>query len=781
VFSLGQGWLKKKAGAGKLKPWKKLYAAQQDNELVFFESEDINKPSVASVNLFDISNVDVTYEDGVSPTFEVRTSQGVIYLCALSEEDLEYWTAGLAQFWEQKKGRGGSKAKGPPAVGAEVRVSETLIVKGSVLESNEERKQVLDALENTSDEDEEDEAAKTRTKSGAAGAGAGAGAGEADEDFDSLMDALGSEKSKLIVQRTSEQTGRRADDRDEEDEDSVKEMETASKERMQSSRKPTVIRTETALSEFSASGKLTRKESPAASPVVEAGRSRSKTEIQRRLAQKEQEMKQKKLSEEMAGEELDGLLLDDEDPFADDEKKPLMKQQPAKVSSGAVPKAMIPAKKEPQQPKQEQVKEVAKPAVVVSTDEEDMGDSKKKNAKQLDDDDFDALSVIPSFGFSDEDDFLPAKVVGKKEAKVVEKEEPAVAPAKPTVPPKPEMTKESPPAEKKKMRDVPAPPTKSVVIEKKMDVVVAVVPPKIVKKRVRRAKACGPWVVGDRVMAQFEDDELWYKSYVRKVVKGVVHVEFLGYGNVQACTDETILPIPEDELSEGDEVEVDVVAEVASATKQQEQKKMKEEQAKQTRDADELFNQELDSMLSLPPKPSDDYSSEEFEHITKMAARGSDEEEEDLPVPPPPPEDSDEEEESVLLSKSNNNGTASAAQRKVAVAASQKGPDFDKSGLFEASSRGDVKSVVAILADGKVFCDYQRRKQPQGWSALHFAAQSGQDAVVKRLLERGADPNLQVGRMIGCLVFLLLTCWFRMRGSVLRFTRLLDRTASRAW
>jgi ankyrin repeat protein len=87
-----------------------------------------------------------------------------------------------------------------------------------------------------------------------------------------------------------------------------------------------------------------------------------------------------------------------------------------------------------------------------------------------------------------------------------------------------------------------------------------------------------------------------------------------------------------------------------------------------------------------------------------------------------------------------------AEERKKLQAASDKGPDHDRSGLFEAASKGDLKMVKSILNEGKVYVDYRKRKEPKGWSALHFAVQAGQEAVVEFLLQKGADVDLMDGR-----------------------------------
>ncbi len=793
-----KGWLKRKAGAGKMKPWKKIYVVQQDTELSFFESDDPKeKETIGTINLFDINNVDVTYEDGVSPTFEVRTSQTVFYFMALSEEDLEYWTSGLAQFWEQKKARGGSKSKAPgplnvlqaaakPGVSpvrvqeGEVRVSGTLIVKGGMGAVNDEdgqRQKVLDALENTSS-DEEDPAA------GARNAGANASQ-EPDADFDSLMDALGSEKSKSSI-RISENANRvkQVAKADEEDEDSMNEMLNDSKERVQNARKPTVIKTDTASTEFSASGRITRKDDDASGPVMDA-RSRSKTEIQRRIDLKQKEKQEEKERASMKPsdakissmaparttadsehlDQLSAILNEAEEDEMFKAVKPaapkgLPKPAPKRASDkfgneaeGFSSPEPVPAKKtvaaKPAVPVKPAVAaKPEKPVVVDEFGEDDFdapeekkdvkiaaakADAKKPAPKPVDDfDDFDALSGIPSFGFSDEE-VVPKKIEPKPAAKAAEPK-PAIAASSPP-PPRPALPV--------KKEVAPAPVAEAA----KVAAVVKAKPPTPMKartRRVRRAKAAGPWVAGDRVMALFLEDDLWYKGRVVKVVKGTCHVEFLGYGNVQPCEDEMIQPIPDDDLSDGDEVEVPL----------------------SDADADDAFNQELDSILSLPPKPedSDEDSNSDVDLPVPPPPVDDDDDSDELPLPQPvkkagaaagpqakmtmkPTEFSDDDDDNVgQVSKPAAGGPVSPADRKKLIAASQQGPDFDKCGLFEAASKGDLKTVKAILSEGRVYVDYQKRKEPKGWSALSFAVQAGQDAVVEFLLQMHADPNLPDGR-----------------------------------
>jgi hypothetical protein len=936
-----KGWLKRKAGPGKLKPWKKIYVKQQDSELFFFDSDDTaEKESSGSVNLLEISNVEVTYEDGVSATFEVHTTQTVFYFMAMSEEDLAYWTTGLAPFWEQRKG---GKASGPPKPAGtakkpqlgdgEVRVSETLIVKGAMgdADDNEEHRQkVLDALEDSSSED-----GHRDVTSPVAAPKRGAG-NEPDADFDSLMDALGSEKTKLSIRTSESKTKQQKPQAGEEgDEEAMNEMFTDSQERVQHARKPTVIRTESSSTEFSASGRLMRKSDEPAE------RTRSRTEIQRRMEQKE---KERSLGASASGkmtlegpkggsgprpvgpkgrnadlDELSAILAEEDTPsnsvgvslssiLADDDsvmgagkkgKPPQQGPQPKLVmqrttqddsdgfDSPEVKKANVSVREindddfddfddfdePPKQALSASTKKVElqasqknvalqtsqkavvadakklgastgkvvappieddlddfdeepiatssqkidlksssqkidakKPAAKVAPPVDDdfdgfdvaeepkaaaskkvdlKGSAKKIEAKKPADDfdDFDALSSIPSFDFSDEE-IAPKKLEKKTEppkAAVAKKEDSAKAIPKAVETKKEGSAKSIPKVAEPKKEDSlktvpkvaepvkkvepgaagqgPPPPRPASLPAKKGSEPVKAVPAAAVAlpgktpakkktKRVRKAKTKGPWVAGDRVMALFEEDDLWYKGRVAKVVKGKCHVEFLGYGNIQPCDDEMIQPIPEDELSEGDEVEVS---------------------ASEEEDPEDAFNKELDSMLELPPRPLD--SDEE------SADNGSDS---DLPVPPPPPEDESDEEpppapvkevkkvvpaaapkkaeakpqpiKANFSDEDEEPAVAKVPEKKAAVpsnkelAASQKGPDYDKCGLLEAATKGDLKLVKSILGEGKVYVDYQKRKDPKsGWTALHFAVSGGQVDVVDYLLQQGADPNLPDG------------------------------------
>lgn len=56
--------------------------------------------------------------------------------------------------------------------------------------------------------------------------------------------------------------------------------------------------------------------------------------------------------------------------------------------------------------------------------------------------------------------------------------------------------------------------------------------------------------------------------------------------------------------------------------------------------------------------------------------------------------------------------------------------------LHQAAAAGDLKEVEKLLASGPV-----DRRDSEGMTALHRAAEKGQAAVVGFLLEKGADPN----------------------------------------
>ena len=499
-----KGWLKRKAGPGKLKPWKRVFVAQQDTDLVFFASDDPSEEPLGQVNLFEITNVDVTYEDGVSPTFEVKTAHVVQYLCALSEEDLEYWVAGLAQFWENKKAHGSSNLgkipmpKSAPRSVIEAEAATELspsLIDASMtedvveLDQNEDARQIklLAALEDSSNED----LGSTLSMVGTGARQAG-GDGENDEEFDSLISALGSEKVKLrdSLQHSNGRVAfqENAGDYDEDD-DSMDEMLAVSSQRVKQNKKKTTV--------IQAAGD----ESPLmAGDNGMDGRLRSRTEIHRRLQAKEKEL-------EVRAADVD-------------EASPLMKR--AETAS---------AKKKKQQrldEKEEEEERQLLDSVVISSIEESGAApivQKKKQPQVTEEDEFDVLGSIPSFDWSDEEpDMLPAAASTSKKDKF---EKPPVTAQSDddedddedddALPPPPPQLSSS------EEEDQPAPQR-----EKKTKVV-------------RRAKQRGPWVVGDRVMAQFEDDELWYKARITNVVEEEIwKVEFIEYGNLQVCEDDMI-------------------------------------------------------------------------------------------------------------------------------------------------------------------------------------------------------------------------------------------------
>ena len=144
------------------------------------------------------------------------------------------------------------------------------------------------------------------------------------------------------------------------------------------------------------------------------------------------------------------------------------------------------------------------------------------------------------------------------------------------------------------------------------------------------------------------------------------------------------------------------------------------------------FNKELNSMLDLP-------SNQE----------ASESEDEPAPLPPPVDFDDDEDDDeddfevpAPVLKKVAPPPAAASSSPSSVSGSGAAGASHDKSGLFAAASKGDLKSVKAILKEGKVPLDYQKRKEPRGWSALHFAVQAGQTDIVSFLLSAGADVNL---------------------------------------
>lgn len=66
--------------------------------------------------------------------------------------------------------------------------------------------------------------------------------------------------------------------------------------------------------------------------------------------------------------------------------------------------------------------------------------------------------------------------------------------------------------------------------------------------------------------------------------------------------------------------------------------------------------------------------------------------------------------------------------------------------LLAAADRGDATAVDTLLPDGPVAkADVNSRSRTYGHAPLHIAAKNGHTEVVKLLLDKGADPNLENG------------------------------------
>jgi palmitoyltransferase ZDHHC13/17 len=62
--------------------------------------------------------------------------------------------------------------------------------------------------------------------------------------------------------------------------------------------------------------------------------------------------------------------------------------------------------------------------------------------------------------------------------------------------------------------------------------------------------------------------------------------------------------------------------------------------------------------------------------------------------------------------------------------------------IFEAAQRGSFHSIKYLLDNGKA---YPNDLDPQGIPALHYAALSNQDVIIKYLIDRGAKIDVMAG------------------------------------
>ena len=74
----------------------------------------------------------------------------------------------------------------------------------------------------------------------------------------------------------------------------------------------------------------------------------------------------------------------------------------------------------------------------------------------------------------------------------------------------------------------------------------------------------------------------------------------------------------------------------------------------------------------------------------------------------------------------------------IIAAACSQSPQQLKKSLFDAVRSEDVSTVRRCITSKVNLNDPET---PGGWSALHYAARSGNPEIVKMLLDAGADPN----------------------------------------
>lgn len=74
----------------------------------------------------------------------------------------------------------------------------------------------------------------------------------------------------------------------------------------------------------------------------------------------------------------------------------------------------------------------------------------------------------------------------------------------------------------------------------------------------------------------------------------------------------------------------------------------------------------------------------------------------------------------------------------IIVAGCAQSPDQLKKSLFDAVKSGQSSIVKECIANNANLNDPET---PGGWSVLHYAARSGNDQIVKMLIDAGANPN----------------------------------------